>query len=747
MQRTRTTAPAAVREGAERVDARALYVAAADPEGASPGAGLCAELSAELSRSGDGTGAAPPRQGPGALDLDDLQREVRAWAAAATRRHRLLYQRADSGTRQVLARRAALGCAPLALKSGAWLQWMTGPANADSAVSLRILALYASDVGVGRPRGSRGDACLGVLRRLSLSEYAVPADRLASDPRVADAAFHLPALLLAMSRRPDVFGAEILGADLCLRAAGPPPALGVVREAVPDADWTALDPGSARRPGEPRDVDRCRAAVEALLADTPAEERVLRGFGWAFAALRGWDGALLGELTASCDPAYEMAELLRLRAREGAVYHRDFRLAGRSLSDWLAESRRDPGPLLAALAGSRLIKPGRAGDSPLVNGLVGERGRMFRVFAPEDLTVIRRWIDSLPGSGASTSRSPEAGPAAETGRPAAGTDALAPATPSRQRASRGAGTGASAEEERREPTSVRDAYHRLQTRASDPALARFALSYVHGWLARSRHGIGRGDLPLPARWTPGGLRPWLVEQHDRHGRLFAESTDVPVPSRDGLIDSAVQLAPLTLIDGGWLQGFTDYAHASEEIGHFLFETYWDELGNGEPRLNHPLIYREVLAEMGVRLPPTGSREFAMWPGFADGSFELPVYWLCIGRFPRTFLPEVLGLNLAMELSGVGGTYRQARIALRSHGFSTRFVDIHNTIDNTSSGHSAWAADAIDTYMAALPAFEGSGVRAGAWERVRAGYRSLNPPAGRRARRAARRARNEGPSHA
>ncbi|GGU84581.1 iron-containing redox enzyme family protein [Lentzea flava] len=151
----------------------------------------------------------------------------------------------------------------------------------------------------------------------------------------------------------------------------------------------------------------------------------------------------------------------------------------------------------------------------------------------------------------------------------------------------------------------------------------------------------------------------------------------------------MQLAPLTLIDGAWLQGFTDYGHASSEHGYFLFEIYFDELGNGVPSLNHPLIYREVLGEMGVHLPDTDSPEFANWPGFRDGSFALPVYWLSIGRLPQTFLPEIFGLNLAMELSGVDGSYQRASIALKHHGFSTRFVDIHNTIDNVASGHSAW----------------------------------------------------------
>jgi hypothetical protein len=212
-----------------------------------------------------------------------------------------------------------------------------------------------------------------------------------------------------------------------------------------------------------------------------------------------------------------------------------------------------------------------------------------------------------------------------------------------------------------------------------------------------------------------------------------------MPSRQALIDSTVQLAPLTLIDGAWLQGFTDYEHVSSEHGHFLLSTYWDELGNGSLSLNHPRLYREVLAEMGVTLPATASREFARWPGFRDSSFELPVYWLSVGRFPRSFMPEVLGLNLAMELSGVGGTYRRAHAALKKYGFSTRFVDIHNTIDNVSTGHSAWAADAIDTYLASLPVAHGGVALADTWERVRCGFQSLSPPTGFSARRAARRA--------
>lgn len=666
--------------------ARAVYQAAADPECALPGGALVTEIRAELQRF------------PGSHSgLAEREHAARRWSAE--RADRYLGFASDPEIAEA-TKRAVLGCAPLASLSGAWLQWLTGPGNAEDVVALRLLTLYAADVGVGRPHASRGSVFRALLRHLGLFEHAVPAARLALDQRIGDAAFVVPAVLLAMSRRPGDFRPEITGADLCLRAVGLLPALTLARHTAPTAvDWTALDLGAARQDGADP-TEQCRLAAAEF-----DEERVALGFDWALGTLTAADEDLHAELEACRVPAYEMAALIRRRAREGAVYHRDFALGGRPLAEWLTEARSDAGPLLAALAASRLVRPGRAGASPLVNGLIADRGPMFRVFSEQDVAVIRRWIDSLPVASAEVPR-----------RVARSTTPRLPSV-------------TAAGEDGREPADLREAYHALQHRTGSPALRRYSNRYVRRWLARAGTDLASVESPLPDGWPAEGLRPWLSDQHERHAREFELTADAPLPSRETLIDSTVQLAPLTLIDGAWLQGFTDYELAATDIGHALFDTYWDELGNGKPDLNHPRIYREVLAEMDVRLPPTGSPEFAAWPGFREESFALPVFWLCVGRFPRTFLPEVLGLNLAMELSGVGGSYRRARIALRHHGFSTRFVDIHNTIDNVATGHSAWAADAVDTYLSALPPAAEAGVRKAAWTRVRTGYRALTASTG------------------
>ncbi|WP_170177828.1 iron-containing redox enzyme family protein [Thermomonospora umbrina] len=652
-----------------------------------------------------------------------LRHRALAWADAATEGHRRVWgQATHSQLHQVLVPRAVLAFAPLALTSGAWLQRMTSPANADDPVALAVLARYASDLGAGRPHASRGHAYLALLRRLGIADHAAPTAFLANDRRIDHLAFHLPGTVLMMSRCPDDFWWQILGVDLCLRTVGLVPVAHVLRLALPDAaDWDAIDLRENRpllTPAVPDPVMPDGTGPPMPRPDTEHDQKALvQGFQWTLDVLQRWDESLAQDLRLRLDASYEMGELLRDKARQAAVYHQNHQLAGRPLSRWLEECHNDPAPLMAALAAGRLVRPDDPESSPLINALISPQGPMFRIFTRQDVAVIQRWIASLPHS--TVSRVPRpAPPGDEDHRPGPGRRTAPDQAPADRR-----------------PTGLREAYHLLQRRTETPALREYALDYVHQWLNGARRQLRRdGQSPhqLPRTWPAQGLRAWLAGQHERHARQFHSGDREALPSREALIDSTVQLAPLTLIDGSWLQGFTDYAHGSSDAGHFLFQIYWDELGNGRPDLNHPLIFRRLLTEMGVQVPPTGSRDFARSPLFRDASFRLPVYWLSIGRHTTSFLPEILGLNVAMELSGVGGAYRQSHKALKAHGFSTRFVDIHNTIDNVATGHSAWAADAVDAHMLSLPLSQQGAEPGGTWDRIRIGYRSLtSAPATRR----------------
>lgn len=202
-----------------------------------------------------------------------------------------------------------------------------------------------------------------------------------------------------------------------------------------------------------------------------------------------------------------------------------------------------------------------------------------------------------------------------------------------------------------------------------------------------------------------------------------------MPTREDVIDSSVQLCPMVLIDGAWLQRFGNIALCNTAVGSRLFRIYRDEVGNGFARENHPNIYRELMSEMGVDVPEFGSVDFCHWPGFKDGAFLVPTFWLCISQFPRHFLPEILGLTLAMELSGVGGTYRSASDALRRHGFSSTFVDLHNTVDNIVTGHTALALEATKMHLEEMHGHGGLAEVQRHWRRVWTGYLALVPPSG------------------
>ncbi|MES2937169.1 MAG: iron-containing redox enzyme family protein [Pseudomonadota bacterium] len=670
---------------------RGLFLQFADPEVFVTEEQVRALLAALPAEGEAGTAQPSARDTLGAL---------RRWSMERARAHTdFLQALQDEHRLQRFAEVAALQSAPLGLWLGSWLQGMIAPGVCEDPLQLTLLGAYADDIGAGRPGAARREEFLRLLRHLRLPVYGARADELTRAGEIDDSMFALPCVLQALSRRSDAFHAEICAADLVLRATGLMPAWAGLQSVFPHAlQWQRLDLAVSAAPDHTEAV-----LAHYTSADRSPDARFAAMVARAARAVQAWDARLSALARVGADPRAAMAELLRRRSREASVYHHNTVMDGCPLSQRFSEAAKDPLPLLDALSRSRFVRPGNAAKSQLVTTLIGPRGRMFRVFPEHELATMRDWIDHLP---------------AEASAPAPA-DAAAGAwqAPPTLDQAQAAGND-------RPPSGLREAYYLLQGRALPPALRAFAVDYVHKRLRRAANGPAESTRALPAAWTTDGLRPWLLAQHDLHGRAFEEmEREKAVHSREEVIRSTLQLAPLLLIDGAWLQGFTDLEFACSAVGQPLFEIFWDELGNGLPQLNHPKIYRDLLRSMGVEMAATGAWEFAFDARFDDKSFEVPVYWLCLGKLPVTFQPEILGMNLAMELSGVGDGYREASRFLRAHGFDTQFVDLHNTIDNVGTGHSGWAADAIDAYMSEV-VHRHHGDTAAAWRRVRTGYDSL-----------------------
>ncbi|MCA5967994.1 iron-containing redox enzyme family protein [Pseudomonas syringae pv. syringae] len=637
--------------------------------------------------------------------LYQLSQQIDAWKQAQTKAYaRAAATAVETNSACAFAQALAVYSAPMASILGCWLQGMSAPGVFEDPAQLRLMQLLAHDVGVGYPNASRAHHFNTLLSQLQLNAYALAPAQLATLPDLLDDAFELPALLLALSRRSETFGDELCGVDWALRTVGLFPGWAVMGQLEGIAlDVQRLDLSEAFKGLASASLCHISQWITQQVAEQGEERlvRLLRGANWLLGALQRWNARLYNASLTTTSPQKAIAHLIQRMARVGAVYHRHYLMEGRSLALWFEEAQHDPLPFLDALSRSPLIVPGNSKQSPLVNSLVAPTGRMFRIFSEMDLSVIRQWIDWLPRACDDQLMKRRVDGPPNTSPQDIGTDA----------------------DMGHWPHNLREAYFVLQGRALQPVTLKFARRYVYRWLARSRQSLKTSERQLPERWGTSVLRAWLLDKHDQNGRQFDSRDPAQMPNREEIINSTLQLAPLTLIDGAWLQGFTDIGLASSHVGYTLFQTYWDELGNGDAALNHPKIYRDGLREMGFELAPTGSREFAQDVRLDEDSFRLPVYWLCLGKLPVTFMPEILGMNLAMELSGVGGAYRSARHFLQHYGFSTAFVDLHNTIDNVSTGHSAWAADAIDAYMRSFTTFEDAAAQ---WQRVRVGYESLAP---------------------
>jgi len=258
-----------------------------------------------------------------------------------------------------------------------------------------------------------------------------------------------------------------------------------------------------------------------------------------------------------------------------------------------------------------------------------------------------------------------------------------------------------------------------------PEVLENALTFVEARFERARR------FPPVRRnfflYTWDALDDWVTKVHRRQVESYLPLDGAPpLQSREETIAMTTQLAPFLLIDGAWLQFVSNAVSSHRSLVGKLFNIYADEVGHGDCAANHPNLFRTLLESMGVSLPEVGSRAFCDWPGFGDLTFRFPAYVLAISQFPHRFLPELIGLNLAIELSGVGGSYREELDRLQYYGFDPRIAQIHNAVDNPAAGHTAWSREVVRQYLDDCLETGGPSRVQAEWERIWLGYHTLSP---------------------
>lgn len=235
--------------------------------------------------------------------------------------------------------------------------------------------------------------------------------------------------------------------------------------------------------------------------------------------------------------------------------------------------------------------------------------------------------------------------------------------------------------------------HKSQARASNSLQLRYQ-ALLEGrsvdsraWLAEQlRHAEQLSD-DLPD--DPSDLPRWAAQHADAVADAYAvylEQRRQGSPrryfaTRAQALWFVQQVAPTKAVDGAWLHGTLRHWH--DPRYHGLIRTYLEELGDGDPRCNHVLIYQRLLSRLGCLQPVPLCDE-----RYLQGAIQL-----ALGQAGDDLLPEVIGYNLGYEqppLHLLITTYELAELGIDAHYFQ-----LHVTIDNAASGHARRSLEAFD----------------------------------------------------
>lgn len=179
-------------------------------------------------------------------------------------------------------------------------------------------------------------------------------------------------------------------------------------------------------------------------------------------------------------------------------------------------------------------------------------------------------------------------------------------------------------------------------------------------------------------------------------------------------------APVKLIDGAWLARIHHKKTPIElrPVTRIAWQILSEEMGDGELEKNHVHLYSDLLRSFGSSLPPGDSADFVdeKTNPYDDGSvWASAVAQLALGLFPDEFLPEIMGFNLAYEI--VAFDTLVAAYELKELDLDPSYFNLHITIDNSDSGHTAMALDCILKLLATSQPPMAENV----WRGVQAGF--------------------------
>jgi hypothetical protein len=248
-------------------------------------------------------------------------------------------------------------------------------------------------------------------------------------------------------------------------------------------------------------------------------------------------------------------------------------------------------------------------------------------------------------------------------------------------------------------------YHRFANADCYPAVSSFGQLFVTRALQRLSDALDtdeRLSSMTPPPYSERLVAEMVAANHDKNVATRSKPNAATAP---GSGEAAPSQAPEedddkyigALFDGCWLQGFADLRRTGFEEYGWLFRIYASEHGDGDLSWNHSRIFNLAFAERGLEVtwPKTDERLYQLFD-VAVGS----VAKLAIALHTRHFMPEILGMNLGIEASGVGGSFIDTWKSAEGKGrkWQALAARLHNSIDNYADGHTKWSLSAVQSFM-------------------------------------------------
>jgi hypothetical protein len=601
--------------------------------------------------------------------------------------------------------------APFALQGHCWLQGFSKARNNDTEIASTLFRLYKASLS---GPGTKSDvAAYKVL--MHSAGIVVPSLDTGWDDRLYDCAFQLALVPLCLARCDEEYLAELLGYTLAsvsgLSAMMEPWVVQWIRDnGLANSYHTLIE---SRR----QDMELLgREAVQRFLVDAlqsesdqNADQRIADGIRLYVSADRAFWSVFLATVELHPLPAEKVLGLFRKKAFHGRGFHHSISLAGKSLDDWFSGPLDENSGFLEALIQSQWFNLNDPDKSRFFESVLSPNGRMFGVFSAAELATIKDWLQSAAES-------------AKSGRPNSGAMTVGNVNRDNQSTSadritvttKSLGPGKA------------EMFYQLVNVREHPGVLSHARRYASRCLCYSRLALTLG-LNRDLTFFPFDHQLF----HARIEQVYRRQVDAykPLQGRPRLdrgewVWLIQQFAPTVLVDGCWLQNVSDPGLESSPVSGPLWKIFADEVGGGNLLCNHPLIYRRLLDSLGIDLPKISEHQFSVGKNFVGGAFDLPVYLLAISQFPRSFLPEIIGLNLAIELSGLGAGYRRLAESMEYWAIDATIVRLHLSIDNISSGHSAIATRVVSRYLDQILADSGEEAMQACWSRILLGFISL-----------------------